>query len=65
MDGQKLLLLSARLKVAEGDNAGIRQLLDEDLRFWRMVLESSDTLISRMIALRAMTKTTSRACETA
>jgi hypothetical protein len=56
MDGQKLLLLDAKVLAGRGDYSGARVLLEEDLRFWRKVLESSDTLISRMIATVAITR---------
>jgi hypothetical protein len=56
MDGQKLLLLNAKILARRGEYASVRQLLEEDLRFWRGVLESSDTLVSRMIATAAITR---------
>lgn len=54
MNGQRLLMLHARLRAASGDAAGARELLEEDLRFWRGVLASSDLLISKMIAAAAV-----------
>jgi hypothetical protein len=54
MDGQKFLLLNAKILVERGDSVGASRLLGEDLRFWRMVLESSDILISKMIATAAI-----------
>ena len=56
MDGQKLMLLHARRLARQGNTSEIHALLETDLRFWRMTLESSDTLISRMIATRALTR---------
>jgi hypothetical protein len=55
MDGQRFLLLNARVLAERGDFAGVSKLLEEDLRFWRKVLESSDTLISKMMATAAIT----------
>jgi hypothetical protein len=49
-DGQKMLLMRARVLARQGDADAVRQLLERDLRFWRMVLQSSDILISKMIA---------------
>jgi hypothetical protein len=56
MDGQRLLLLKAKVMAERGDSIGVKKLLEEDLRFWRMVLESSDTLISKMIATAAINR---------
>lgn len=50
LDGQKLLLLNAKILAEHGDYVGAQSLLEEDLHFWRKVLESSDILITRMIA---------------
>jgi hypothetical protein len=54
MDGQKVLLLHARIRAANGDATGARDLLAEDLRFWRRTLESTDNLVSKMIATAAI-----------
>jgi hypothetical protein len=56
MDGQKMLLLHARNRAAKGDAPGVRELLGEDLRFWRRLLASSDLLISKMIATAAINR---------
>jgi hypothetical protein len=53
-DGQRVLLLRARRLSMQGDYRAARDLLESDLRFWRHVLESSDTLISKMIATAAL-----------
>ena len=53
-DGQKVLLLHARIRAANGDATGARVLLAEDLRFWRRTLESTDNLVSKMIATAAI-----------
>ena len=56
MDGQKMLLLRARELAKQGDADQVRMLLERDLRFWRMVLESSDILVSKMMATVALTR---------
>ena len=50
VDGQMLLFLDAKALSERGDYAGVKNLLEQDLGFWRKVLESTDTLISKMIA---------------
>jgi hypothetical protein len=54
IDGQRVLLLKSKRLVAGGDYAGAQTLLTNDTRFWRTMLESSDTLISKMIATAAL-----------
>ena len=54
INGQKLFLLEARSLVAAGDFAGIQSRLDDDMRFWRMVLASSDILLSKIVAASAL-----------
>lgn len=54
MDGQRVLLLQARRLTMQRDYRAARDLLEGDLRFWRRVLESSDTLITKMIATVAL-----------
>jgi hypothetical protein len=56
VEGQKLLLLKAKVLAKRGDYRDVSMLLEEDLSFWRRVLESSDTLISKMIATAAITR---------
>lgn len=56
MEGQKLLMLEARIRAAKGDAAGVRRMLEEDLVFWRRILASSDILISKMIATAALNR---------
>jgi hypothetical protein len=53
-DGQKVLLLHARIHASNGNAAGVKALLTEDLRFWRRTLETSDHLLSKMIAAAAI-----------
>lgn len=55
-DGQRLLLLKARMLAEKGDHGAVKKLLADDLRFWRTVIESSDGLISKMIATSALNR---------
>jgi hypothetical protein len=55
-EGQKLLLSQAWVLAGRGDAAGVRELLEQDVRFWRHVLESSDILITKMIAVSALNR---------
>ncbi|HEY1139841.1 MAG TPA: hypothetical protein VGE88_06505 [Lysobacter sp.] len=54
MDGQRMLLMKAWRHASLGEAAAARDLLQRDLTFWRMVLRSSDILISKMIANAAI-----------
>lgn len=56
MDGQRLLLLQAWLAARAGDRATGGRLLDEDMRFWRVVLRDTDTLIGKMVATAALNR---------
>src|SRR5690606_3927795 len=54
MEGQRLLLADAWRYAAQGESDKARRLLEQDLRFWRMLQAQADTLIERMIAIAAM-----------
>jgi hypothetical protein len=54
LHGQRLLLLEAKTRADAGDAQAVAAILAGDLRFWRMVLESSDSLITKMIATAAL-----------
>jgi len=54
MTGQMLFLMQALQKARAGDAATARAMLQQDLVYWRMVLRSSDLLISKMIAAAAV-----------
>jgi hypothetical protein len=56
MEGQRLLLAKVYHFAGEKDPNNTRELLDQDAQFWRGVLASSDILISRMIAVAALTR---------
>lgn len=56
MDGQRLSLLHVRRLVKERNYDAAHSLLESDLRFWRRVLESTDTLIGKMIATSALVR---------
>jgi hypothetical protein len=53
-DGQKLLLAQAWLLAGNNDARSVRELLAQDARFWRQVLESADSLITKMIAIAGL-----------
>lgn len=48
--GQRLLLMQAWLLAGKGDAAGVRELLEKDLRFWRMMLASADDTMTKSVA---------------
>lgn len=54
VDGQMMLFLDAKTLSERGDYAGVKNLLEQDLGFWRRVLESTDTLIGKMVATAAI-----------
>ncbi|MDD0841784.1 hypothetical protein [Pseudomonas sp. Gutcm_11s] len=54
LGGQRLLLVNAWQLARRGDIQQARNLLQNDLLFWRMALANSDLLISRMIASAAI-----------
>lgn len=56
LEAQTLFLVNAWLAAAGADAATVRQTLDEDLKFWRMLLENSDSLITKTIAAAAIEK---------
>ena len=53
-DGQRLLLVQAWQHARQGESDAARDLLQRDLVFWRMLLRSSDTLITKMVATAAI-----------
>jgi hypothetical protein len=53
-EGQKLQLAQAWGLAGRKDSAGVKTLLENDLRFWRGSLAASSTLLSKMIAARAI-----------
>jgi len=53
-EGQRLMLLRAWLMAGQGDVKGCKRLLEQDLKFWRMTLGESSSLISKMIAAGAI-----------
>ena len=55
-DAQRLLLLTAYSAAEEGDVERVHQLLEADLRFWRLVLQSTDMLITKMVATAALNR---------
>lgn len=53
-DGQRLLLTQAWLASRQGNAEETLQLLEADLRFWRMALARADILLPKMIAVSAI-----------
>ncbi len=56
MDGQQLLLARCLLLAAEKKATETITLLEEDARFWRRLLATSDLLITKMIAAAGLRK---------
>lgn len=54
MEGQRQMLLKAWLMAGKGDASGCKDLLERDLKFWRMVLAESSALISKLVAASAI-----------
>lgn len=52
IEGQRMLMQLAWTRAAAGDAAGVRQLLEKDARFWRMVFASSGDLRTKDFAAR-------------
>lgn len=53
-EGQKLLLAEAWTLAGRGDAAGVRGLLEADVRFWRHALAEADNLIPKLVAVAAL-----------
>lgn len=53
-DAQRLLLLHANALAHRGELAAVTKLLDDDARFWREVLESSDLVLTKVMATAAL-----------
>ncbi|WP_161827732.1 hypothetical protein [Steroidobacter agaridevorans] len=56
LDAQRLLLVKAHSLAGQQDADGVREILERDVHFWRGVLTDSDILISRMIAVAALSR---------
>lgn len=56
LKAQRLFLAKAHFLAGQKDAQGVREILEHDLRFWRTVLATSDILISRMIAVAALSR---------
>ena len=53
-EGQQRLLLHAYSLAERGDAAEVRKLLAADIRFWRMVLESADLVLTKALGAAAV-----------
>lgn len=56
LEAHRLLLAKAYHLAGQKDANGVREILEQDVHFWRSVLAESDILISRMIAVAALTR---------
>ena len=54
LEGQKVHLLATWERAGQGDAAGVKALLESDMRFWRRNLAANDTLIAKMISCAAI-----------
>lgn len=54
MKAQRLVFISAFAAHSANGKPDLGELLDSDLRFWRIVLKNTDTLIGKMIAAAAI-----------
>ncbi len=55
-EGQKLYFMETWVQAKLGDTEHVNNALHKDLAFWRMVLENSDSLITKMIAIAGITR---------
>ncbi len=53
-EGQRLHIVGAWRSATEADAAAVNAALERDLVYWRLVLENSDALITKMIATAAI-----------
>jgi hypothetical protein len=53
-EGQRLLLAEAWTLAGRGDAAGVRTLVEADVRFWRHALAEADNLIPKLVAAAAL-----------
>ncbi len=56
LEGQHLMIADAWLSAEAGDAAKVRDALEQDLTYWRMVLRKADSLITKMIATAAIAR---------
>jgi hypothetical protein len=54
LDAQKLVLVQAFLAAKQQNVTTARQLLQQDLTFWRMVLQNNHSLLSKMVTVAAI-----------
>lgn len=54
LNGQKLLLVQAWLAAQQQDVVTVRQLLQQDLQFWRNMLRKNTLLINKMVSTAAI-----------
>lgn len=56
LNAHRLLLARAHSLAGQKDGSGVREILEQDMRFWRLVLAASDTLLTKMIAGAALAR---------
>lgn len=54
LDGQRLYFVALRELSLRGQTDAVRERLEKDIRFWRMVLRSADTILVKAIAATAL-----------
>lgn len=54
LEAQKVLFAHSWHLATRADAAGVKKLLGEDVRFWRLILEASEGLLSKLIATAAL-----------
>ena len=53
-EGQRLMLLKAWVMAGKGEVAGCKSLLERDLKFWRMTLAESSSIMGKLLAATAI-----------
>lgn len=56
LEGQQLLLAQATLAAAEGRRESVVAALEQDMRFWRRVMASAQSTVSKVVAVTALRK---------
>lgn len=54
LEAQKILFVRAWQLARRADAVGVKGLLEEDVRFWRQILDASDTLVAKLVATAAL-----------
>lgn len=54
LQGQKILMIQAWILAGLEDVESVRELLEDDITFWRGVMAGSDSLFTKMLSVRAL-----------